>query len=255
VSAGILEAHAAGTVAATSMMVHCPGWDDGVRQVRATPTLDVGLHFNMLIGRPLTAARSLRRASGEFHSLRGLAIRALAGAIRAAEVERECEAQLDALGEAGIRVTHIDSHRHTHVLPVIHGAVARVAVARGLVLRRPVESARWFPADVASLAHRALVAGASRLSAVDAPRPRAADHFVGISLQGRAAFAARLARVIAMLPAGTTELMVHPGHADDTLATVDGYTHERERELAALTAPGLHARLGGDAALIGFDAV
>jgi len=40
VTAGILEAHAAGTVTSTSMMVHCAGWDDGVRQAKATPTLE-----------------------------------------------------------------------------------------------------------------------------------------------------------------------------------------------------------------------
>ena len=41
VTAGILEAHAAGSVTSTSMMVHCPGWEDGVRQARATPTLGI----------------------------------------------------------------------------------------------------------------------------------------------------------------------------------------------------------------------
>ena len=50
VTAGILEANAAGSVTSTSMMVHCAGWDDGLRQARAATSLGVGLHFNLLVG-------------------------------------------------------------------------------------------------------------------------------------------------------------------------------------------------------------
>src|SRR5580704_17043945 len=59
VTAGILEAHAAGSVSSTSMMVRCPGWDDGVRHARATTTLGVGLHLNLLVGAPLARVPSL----------------------------------------------------------------------------------------------------------------------------------------------------------------------------------------------------
>lgn len=252
-TAGILEAHSAGTVTATSMMVHGPGWDDGVRRARATPTLDVGLHFNLLMGTPLTPAPSLRRRTGEFLSLAALARRALTGAIRAADVAAECEAQLAALREAGIAVTHLDSHRHTHALPVVFGAVSRVAAAHGLPLRRPLESPGWFAADVASQARRALVAAAWRVASVGVPAVRAPDHFVGMSLQGGRRFASRLPRVLDRLPSGTTELMVHPGHVDDLLVAADPYTWQRERELEALTAPGLAAELRRrDIALVGF---
>jgi len=256
VTSGILEAHAAGTVTATSMMVHCPGWDDGVLRARATPSLEVGLHFNLLVGEPLTAAPSLRGPTGEFLGLGALVRRALRGAIPAAEVAAECEAQLAAMAGAGIRVTHIDSHRHTHTLPVIHGAVARVAAARGLPLRRPVESPRWFASDVPSQLHRAVVAWAWRVSAIGAPRTSSPDHFVGIALQGGHRFAGRLARVLDRLPPGTTELMVHPGGVDDALVAIDGYTWQRERERDVLTAPALGAELRRRGiALVGFGAL
>ena len=75
------------------MMVHCPGWEDGVRQARATPTLGVGLHFNLLVGSPLTAAASLRNARGEFLSLGALVRKTLRGAIRDTDVTAECEAR------------------------------------------------------------------------------------------------------------------------------------------------------------------
>ncbi len=258
-TAGILEAHAAGTVTAASMLVHGPGWEDGIRRALAAPSLDIGLHLNLLLGAPLTGARSLRAPGGEFHSLGALGLRALTGRIDEAEVVAECEAQLAALAEAGVRVTHLDSHRHTHALPVIRRAVARVAAERGLALRRPVESPRWSPADVKSQLHRALVATAWAVTSPGAYAVRSPDQFAGISLQGAAttaAFAARLEALLRRLPAGTTELMVHPGHADPALAAIDGYTAPREHELAVLADPALRDRIvGAGVALEGFDAV
>ena len=255
VSAGILECHAAGTVTSTSMMVDCPGWDDATRAIRTAPRLGVGLHLNLLVGAPRTAARSLTDArTGRFLALAALVRRALAGGVDRDEVAAECEAQLDAITALGVRVTHLDSHRHTHALPVIRGAVARVAAARGLPLRRPVESHRRFPNDLASQLHRGAIAWSWRLTSLGAARTGAPDHFIGVSMQGGERFAAQLDAVLGNLPAGTVEMMVHPGRVDDALRSVDGYDWQRERELSALTSPGLRDRLtAAGVALIRFD--
>ncbi|MFI5245669.1 MAG: carbohydrate deacetylase [Gemmatimonadales bacterium] len=257
VTAGILEAHAAGTVTSTSMMVRCAGWDKAVRQSRATPTLGVGLHLNLLVGAPLVPAPSLTDArSGRFASLATLVRRALAGRIDGAEVRAECEAQLAALREAGVRCTHIDSHRHVHALPVIRQAVAASAAALGLPLRRAVESHFRAAGGVRSQLHRALIGMSWRLTSAGAPRTRATDHFIGVSMQGSRHFARHLVAAIDHLSSGTTEIMVHPGHVDAALGQLDGYTWPRERELAALVSPELRERLRrGDPALIGFGAL
>ena len=257
VTAGILEAHAAGTVTSTSMMVRCAGWDDGVRRAKATPSLEVGLHLNLLVGAPLAAVPSLTdRRSGRFLSLPAMVARALARRIDAGEVTAECEAQLMALGNAGIGCTHIDSHRHTHALPVIRGAVAAVAARRSLALRRPLESHFRLAGGLTSQLHRAVIGAAWWASVIRAPRTRCADHFIGVSLQGGRRFAAGLASAIDGLAAGTTELMVHPGRVDAALTAVDGYTWQRELELAALTSPGLRERLRRDHIdLVGFRAL
>ena len=239
VTAGILEAHAAGTVTSASMMVRCAGWEDGVRQARATTTLGVGLHLNLLVGTPLATVPTLTDArSGRFLPLATMVRRALSGRLDAGEVTAECEAQLAALREAGIRCTHIDSHRHVHALPVIRRAVAAVAAGRGLPLRRPLESHLRAAGGVRSQLHRGLIGAAWRVAGIGAPRTRAPDHFIGVSMQGSRRFARQLAAAIDGLAAGTTEIMVHPGHVDDALRRVDGYTWERERELdgARLTA-------------------
>lgn len=257
VTAGILEAHAAGSVTSASMMVHCPGWDDAVRHARATPALGFGLHLNLLVGAPIAAARSLTDArTGRFHPLATMVVRALTGRIDGAEVAAECEAQLDALAGAGITCTHVDSHRHTHALPVFRGAVAKVAAARGLPLRRPVESHFGNEGGLKSQLHRGVIAASWLVTSIGAARTRAPDRFAGVSMQGSEGFERQFLAALDSCGAGTTELMVHPGHVDDALAAVDGYTWQRERELAALTSPAVRERLRrGDLSLIGFAAL
>lgn len=254
VTGGILDAHAAGAVTSTSMMVGCPGWEDAVARARAAPGLGIGLHFNILVGRPVSAARSLADArSGAFLPLATLVRRALTGALVREEVTAECEAQIAALRDAGVHVTHIDSHRHTHALPVIRGAVAKVAARAGLPLRRPVESHRRFPNDLASQLHRAAIAWSWRITSVGAAETRAPEHFIGVSMQGGERFADQLRRVLDTLPEGTSEMMVHPGRVDDALRAVDSYTWQRELELAALTSGAVCERLRrGDITLASF---
>ena len=120
VNRGILEAHAAGVVSSVSVLVNTPGWPDARDRLRAIGgTLGVGLHLNLTTGAPLTTAPSLTTPppTARFHSLAALVARALTGRLDPAHVSAECAAQLARLREAGVRVTHIDSHRHVHVLP------------------------------------------------------------------------------------------------------------------------------------------
>ena len=255
VSAGILEAHAAGTVTSTSMMVHCPGWDDATRVIKSAPTLGVGLHLNLLVGAPLIAGVTLiERRLGTFLSVSALVRRALSGRLDGAEIEAEVEAQIAAIEATGVRLTHIDSHRHTHALPIVRRAVARVAARRSLPLRRPVESHRRFPNDVVSQLHRGVIAWSWRATSLGAPATKAPDHFIGVSMQGGERFQVQLTEALGTLPAGSVELMVHPGRVDAALRAVDGYIWQRERELAALTSPAVRRRLHeGDITLARFD--
>ncbi|MFL5605941.1 MAG: ChbG/HpnK family deacetylase, partial [Gemmatimonadaceae bacterium] len=81
-------------------------------------------------------------------------------------------------------------------------------------------------------------------------------HFRGIALQGARDVEARLLALLDQLPAGATELMLHPGHDDVVLAAQDPYRREREREVAALGAPAVRARLErGDVRLVSFAAL
>jgi chitin disaccharide deacetylase len=258
VNRGIIEAHDAGTLSSASMMVNTPAFPEAVSLAASRPRLGVGLHLNLVAGRPLTDAPSLTDArTGAFHSLGELARRALLGRVRADDVRRECDAQLRALTSAGITPTHLDSHRHAHALPGILPAVAASAHEVGLHwVRRPLD--RPDPRRPAASARMLALHAAWRRALIDVDRAHLpllarAPHFRGVALQGAADLDARLLALLDELPPGTTELMLHPGYDDPTLAAQDPYRREREREVAALRSPAVRARLErGDVKLVSF---
>lgn len=259
VSEGIVEAHAAGVVTSASLLANLDGFDHAVRLARAAaPALGIGLHLNLVQGRPLARVPTLTDPrTGAFHPLARLARRAVLGRVAAADVEAECRAQIRRLRDAGVRITHLDSHQHAHALPGLWPAIARAAMGAGIAVARwPVESARVNPWRLGAQGKKAVVALSWRLARRGAPRLRHPDRFVGISLMGGRGVERRLLRLLDTLPSGTTELMVHVGRVDHALARVDDYTWQREQELEALRSSAVRARLQrGDIALVHFGAL
>lgn len=257
VTRGILDAHEAGVVTSASMMVNTPGFDDAVRRVAGHPALSVGLHLNLTVGRPVadpaTVASLLESVTGQFLSLGRLTRRALSGNVASEHVLRECEAQLCRLRASGVGVTHLDSHRHVHALPGLLRPVALAAREASIrVLRRPIEPLGLHPWRVGVTMKKFAMLAAWRDSGFPSELA-GVDHFRGLSCRSGRQFAADLLETLNELPAGTIELMVHPGYADAELLRWDSYAEGREAELAALRSAAMRERLArGDIALISF---
>lgn len=252
VNRGILEAHSAGTLTSTSALVTGPAFADGAALARRhAPALGIGLHLDLVAGRPITRVPSLTDArTGRFHPLGTLTRRALAGAVRADEVRRECDAQLAALVKAGIRPTHLDSHRHAHALPGVLPAVLASARAAGIrIVRRPLDRptlrhpVAWAKIAVLHAAWRRAMSGVER---EDRQLIERAPRFRGITLQDSSDVQSRLLAFLDHLEPGATELMLHPGYVDPELAGLDPYQAPRERELAALTSREVRDRLAAN---------
>jgi predicted glycoside hydrolase/deacetylase ChbG (UPF0249 family) len=259
VNRGILEAYEAGTLTSASMMVNTPAFREAAALAREkAPKLGVGLHLNLLSGHPLTEVPSLIDSrTRAFVSLTELTRRALVGHVKAADVKRECDAQLAALAVEGIAVTHLDSHRHTHALPGILAPVLASVQAFGVrVVRRPLD--QLSVADPGASAkmlvlHASWRATTAGLPAEDRAFLKKSPHFRGIALQGALDVEQRLLALLDRLPEGMTEIMLHPGYDDEVLAMRDPYRKEREREVAALNSQAVRERLQrGDIRLVSF---
>jgi predicted glycoside hydrolase/deacetylase ChbG (UPF0249 family) len=247
VNRGIIETIEAGVVTSASLMVNMRACDDAIRRLREMRArgaiASIGLHFNVVAGRPIGACPTLTDPrTGEFLPLLTLAWKAFTSRIDLGDVDRELEAQLQRaeqlLAPLGGRVTHIDSHRHAHCLPGVFDVVIRAATRRAIGhVRQPYESPPLLRRPRAVLASRLL-------RTVLADRPGIDDvRFTGFAAMGSRTFDRDIDALVATLPPGTTELMVHPGYDSPELAAIDPYRTPREREVRVLTSPALRERI------------
>jgi predicted glycoside hydrolase/deacetylase ChbG (UPF0249 family) len=236
VNSGIIEAAEAGSVSSASMIVNLDGFDDAVRRAKSLGALPLGLHFNIVGGRPLTRAPSLTDKRGSFLGLSPLLWRATIGRINARELAAECVAQLDRMAAVGLPATHLDSHRHVHMHPALFSTIVVAAASRGVrIVRVPIEPLRTNMGNWRATVKKIGLSASAKLHHVNGVvRP---DHFFGISMQGGKSFGPLLLALIPRLPEGTSELMTHPGHVDAALKDSDDYTWQREMELSTLLSP------------------
>jgi len=235
VNRGIVEAHRNGILTSTTLMATGAAFDDAVGRARENPALDIGVHL-VLVGEPPFPL-----------TMMALARAMLLGRIR---IYEELRAQVRRVFDAGISPTHLDTHKHTHLLPPVLDAVARLSEEYKIPwVRRPFDlplTARTRPAI--GWAKRATIQASGlvrrRFARVLARHGcRSTDHFAGFQITGRYD-APELAQLIRSLPEGSTEFMCHPGICGDELRAARTRLKEsRERELRALTSPEVRAAL------------
>jgi predicted glycoside hydrolase/deacetylase ChbG (UPF0249 family) len=156
---GICLAIEAGVVTSTSVMVNMPGTEGALRRVsQLAQQASFGVHLNLCEGRPLTRGASLVDGEGELLRKRVLTARALAGRLSLSELEAEVTAQLAVLRDAGVRVSHLDGHKHLHQLPIVCAAVANVLPRFGVERVRLTRLGSWRKVRAASLLARELAA-------------------------------------------------------------------------------------------------
>jgi predicted glycoside hydrolase/deacetylase ChbG (UPF0249 family) len=233
VNAGIVHAHVNGVLTSTTLMANGDAFDDAVRLAFATPTLDIGCHLVLVQGRSLVDGRSLPERP------RDLLLALAKGSINP---YREMRAQIEKILAAGLRPTHLDSHKHTHIVPAVFRAVVRLADEfRIPYVRLPLDGT--LPASDIPLrfARRYYERIAS------SHKIRMTDHFIGFRLTGsltEASFSKALARV----SDGTTEFMCHPGFLGPYLRSATTRLKEsRVQELEALVSPIARAVIGAQA--------
>ncbi|MGC9335063.1 MAG: carbohydrate deacetylase [Anaerolineae bacterium] len=242
---GILEAHRAGIVTSTTVMINQPDVGTHLAAALACPGLGVGLHLVFTAWRPVLSPErvpGLVDAEGRF--LEQHTLWARADQVPIAQLRQELSAQVRRFSDlAGALPDHLDCHHFVHLYPPFFEVYADLAAAHGLPLRVP------FPAEVNSRMAlqalpylegfpRDLVRGMITTNS-NLLRTRALaypDHFVSTFFGREALTQENLLRLLEELPEGTSELMCHPGYDDPALAG-SSYRAERELELALLTDP------------------
>jgi chitin disaccharide deacetylase len=256
VNRAVTELHAQGVLTSATLMARAGATVEAIALARANPALGVGCHVVLVDGVPVLSTRTevprLARAAGD--EVAGELRPGLPEFLRAlyldqdkegfcAQIEAETRAQIEFLQSRGVPITHIDTHKHTHMFPAVLRAVLRAARACGLrAVRNPFEPA-W-------AVHATAGAAWSRVAEVTllrwlAPRGRRIVEEEGfattdgtIAMVGTGVLdAAMVRRLLGRMPEGTWELVTHPGYNDADLDRVRTRLRaSRDIERAALGA-------------------
>lgn len=249
VNRAIVEAHNHGIVTSATLMANGPAFDDAIHLAQSASQLSIGCHVVLVDGAPvsdpslvptLTNAKGLLR-----HSLNNFALPAITGKLDPAEIQVEAIAQIRKLQAAGVSVSHIDTHKHTHMIPVVLQALLAAASTCGIravrnpfgvlhfstLLNRP---GLWKQYSKVALLNqfgkgfRKTVANAGLVTP---------DGTMGIVATG--SLDDRLFdNIVDAVPDGTWELVCHPGYNDADLDRVHTRLREsRAVELRLLTSP------------------
>jgi chitin disaccharide deacetylase len=235
---------------AASLMVGERAAPDAVGIARRNPGLAVGLHLTLTDGAPILPPEripALVRSDGRFRDdMAGLGFALAASSAARAQLRAEVAAQVEAFRATGLACDHLNAHKHFHMHPVIAAVAFRAAREAGVrAVRVPWEPPALVRAvePASRAAPRALWPFATLLRRLAARHGLAApDRVVGLAWSG--AFTAdRLAALLPRLPAGSTEIYLHPATRDGFAGGVPAYRHAEE--LAALLDPRVRAACAG----------
>ena len=232
INRAVEELHRAGVLSSATLMANGPAFDDAVAVARRNPHLGVGCHIVLTDGVPLAHAKSICSLLGPdgksfLPSLPAFAAAALTGRLRERDIQAEALAQIRKLQAAQIDVTHLDTHKHTHLFPVVSRALLAAArIASVEAIRNPFEQ-RWSAGLNSSSKVRRL-----QVSLLEAFRGSflrnsslvngsilTTDGTAGIAATGRLD-ATTLRLMLSALPEGTWEIVCHPGYNDVDLGRV-----------------------------------
>jgi len=258
INRAIVEAHQAGIVTSTTLMAGGAAFAEAAALALSQTSLGVGCHVVLLGGSPLLKASEVPSLAPDGKSFRrelaSFAAAALAGRLKAEEIEAEAAAQIRKLQSSGIEVTHLDTHKHVHIFPAVLRPMLRAARACGVRgIRNPFEPGqsgllmrqfslwrRW----LGMTALRAFAGAFNRLVAQGGMI--STEGILGVVATGR--LNAELLRgTIEQMPEGTWEMVCHPGYDDAELRAMPTRLWESRQEelklfLSAETRDLLHAR-------------
>jgi hopanoid biosynthesis associated protein HpnK len=248
VNRAILEGNQSGIITSATLMANAQASEAAIDLAKAQPSLKTGCHVVLIDGVPLAAnLPSLTNGSRRFRtSLKQFAMAAVRKQIAVEEIQREVEAQIHKIQSRGITVTHVDSHKHTHMFPHVLRPLLRAAKACGVrAVRNPFEPTHSWPTGMVlstpgiwlrsvGVMGFQMFASAFR-RALNEEGMVSTDGTVGIAVTGLLDLQ-KLLRILEALPEGTWELVCHPGYSDaDLQAAGTRLTQSREIELSALT--------------------
>jgi predicted glycoside hydrolase/deacetylase ChbG (UPF0249 family) len=251
VNRSIVELAAQEALTSATLMATGDAFEDAVQAVQGRQNLGIGCHVVLVDGHPAAppyqVTSLLAGGTGFRPTLGGFVRDLLLGRIRESEIEAEARCQIQRLQDRGINVTHVDTHKHTHMFPGVLRPLLRAARQCGIrAIRNPFEpewALRATPVAPASRKMEVRILRSQRATfqrLVQEAGLATTSGAIGVLATGTLN-AMTLQRLFKALPPGTWELVCHPGYNDAGLAGIrtrlrESRTIEHSALLATLPA-------------------
>lgn len=252
VNEGIIAGHTGGCVTSATIMPGAAAFEQAIALAHDHPRLGVGVHLTLVAERPVldpAEIASLVDREGRFYRYYPTFMKQyFSGKIRIEDIRRELTAQVRRAQEAGLAISHLDSHQHLHILPGVLEIVLDIAKQFGIrAMRVPGEDYLFtggYPLTVGRWLSRNGLTSLAKLARWKARRQGivTTNHFFGM-LAGGNMREAYLMNILNRLSPGTSEIMLHPGADTAKLRTVYGWGYDWEAELAAIISPRVLRRI------------
>ena len=236
INEAVEAAHRNGILTAASLMVGAPATEDAVARARRLPSLGIGLHIVLIDGYPVLPPSDLPAfvdGSGRFRNdMAAASIRIFFDAAARRQLAREISAQFEAFAATGLRLDHVDCHKHWHLHPTIGRLVIEIGQRYGMKALRvpsePLPVLRLVEKQSSSMQSIVTALCAARLRArVRRHRLKSSDRVFGLAWSG-AMTEPRIAGLLAHLPDGLTEIYTHPATSNTFAGAVPGYRYVDE---------------------------
>lgn len=242
INEGIKQAHVEGILTSTSIIPCSASFEHAVMTAKSLPTLDIGIHLTLVEEKPLSDKHlisSIVTEEGNFFAHAASFFKKyIRGKINTDHVYIELDRQIQKVKDAGLPISHLDSHQHIHILPEVYKEVVKLAEKYKIhAVRVPKEKIRWYmlkPGRLRRVLELRVLNFICNLSS-NANYTKT-DYFTGFYYGGNMNTDNLLRTLSGMKNAGVYELMCHPGN----LSTTNKYRHWNylwEEELSALTDP------------------
>ena len=236
-------AHQRGVLSAASLMVTGAAAEDAVRRARRLPNLRVGLHLALLEENPVMPPSRIPGLVDRSGRMRRDLVRLAFDLARSerlrAQMRDEIEAQFKAYVGTGLRLDHVNVHKHYHLHPMIGRDVIAMARRFGArAIRVPLE-----PLGVIQRVENRNTTAASQAFACCARWLRSQVRYAGL-LAPDAVFglawsgeftAERLFGLLRHLPPGLIEIYMHPATENQFAGSTPGYRYSDELKALCAT--------------------
>lgn len=231
INEGIAVSYRDGIVTAISVIPTGEALEDAVQVIKDLKLEEIGAHLSLTETRPLLKSSKFYQGRNKFF------LDLFFGRIDLGGVYEELKAQIELLKKIGVRITHINSHEHLHMMPHILNILIRLAKEYDIpAIRYPRGDRPAKRFAVTEIYKSFILSYFSKKIETNMKNSGLlyTDYFLGLLDAGRLN-ENTIIEMLNNLKDGVTELVAHPGFLGPEVLEHYSWHKGSERELFALT--------------------